>query len=85
MSSQLIFDLILKLLHKLIQWKNCGIFFSMQTEGYGSVFFLIEADNQKIRHLLHLSFTHTIAKLLGSVIEFYTTSFASNASQISFA
>ena len=47
MSSQLIFDLILKLLHKLIQWKNCGIFFSMQTEGYGSVFFLIEADKNR--------------------------------------
>ena len=51
MSSQLIFDLILKLLHKLIQWKNCGIFFSMQTEGYGSVFFLIEADNQNVSAL----------------------------------
>ena len=68
MCSQFVLDLIVNLFYELIQWKYGCIFLSMQTEGNGTIFFLIESDNQKIRNFLYLAFTHTITKLLGSVV-----------------
>ena len=44
----------------------------METEGYCLVILLVHTDNQQIRNLLNLTITHTIAKLLSSVIQLNT-------------